>query len=97
MQYRQGDVLLTKREIHIPSDAKTMGRIVAVGEKTGHHHELEGNAELIEVGMKEQVIMVKDKARLVHPEHGPIDLEPGTYVVVRQVEHEGEKPKPVPD
>lgn len=97
--YRQGDVLLRKVE-SIPTGAKPKprdnGRVVlAYGEVTGHAHQVmvadrpptADDAVLLTVAESATFLRLTKKAQLVHEEHAAIDLAPGTYEVVRQVEH----------
>src|SRR5574341_549052 len=91
--YRQGDVLLIKRDrlsegqlIPIPVDGS--GRIVlAYGEVTGHAHAIADTAKarLWDAGA-ERFLQVLEKTALVHEEHAPIQLEKGVYEVRRQRE-----------
>ena len=96
IMYRQGDVLLVKREgIHpfdptdpyaSPRDAQ--GRIVlAHGEVTGHAHAI-ATPGVVAWGMQNQVLSVPDgvTAKLEHEEHAAIEIGPGVYDVIRQRE-----------
>jgi hypothetical protein len=102
--HRQGDILIIKHESEVPKNAtpqdKDNGRtILAYGEVTGHAHAVktEGDVSLyqiIEQGdveeMRERFLVVEEQAQVVHEEHGAINLEPGTYKVVRQREYQPE-------
>ena len=88
-QYRQGDVLVDKTAI--PAEAVVVEcreRIVlAEGEATGHAHAVLDcdRADLLEAdGVR--YLRVKSPVDLVHEEHGTITIEPGEYVIRRQVE-----------
>lgn len=92
---RQGDVLLRAVD-SIPAGAKPVARdngrvILAYGEVTGHAHQIADpdavGAVLLTVAESATFLRLAKKAQLVHEEHGPIDLAPGTYAVYRQVEH----------
>jgi hypothetical protein len=90
--YRQGDVLLVLVD-GLPKDSKQAKpdeehRIVlAYGEVTGHAHAVStAHAVLYEAG-PDRYIDVKSGAALVHEEHSTINLDPGTYKVVRQREY----------
>jgi hypothetical protein len=96
-QYRQGDVYL-KRVDTIPAGLKPVkpknGRVIlAHGEVTGHHHSFPakvGNGRITMYGQDENAprfIDIPHPATLVHQEHAPINVEPGTYEVIRQREY----------
>jgi len=106
--YRQGDVLL-ELVAAIPQGAKdvTAGdRIVlAYGEATGHAHAVHepltkktpgGKARLWDAGA-ERFLQVLEKTALKHEEHAPVELDPGIYRVVQQVEYSPEEIRNVSD
>ena len=84
-QIRHGDVLLTRVADCAPATATArQGRaVLAEGEITGHAHVATGRG-LRMIGPDR--LMVPDTAHLTHEEHGLAVLEPGDYVVSRQVE-----------
>lgn len=98
--YAQGDVLLIKMK-SIPDNKKEYVRqngkiILAWGEKTGHHHRIEDNTTQAWVDENDTVwLEVKDlieEAKVLHEEHGEIQLPTGCYKVIReQREFESEK------
>ncbi len=70
---------------------KTTNKIVALGEKTGHKHELIGNlqcyAQRGDLKQEIQVVEIVDPetyAKLVHNTHGPQEFSPGLYQITRQ-------------
>ncbi|MGE0289304.1 MAG: hypothetical protein AB7I42_26485 [Bradyrhizobium sp.] len=91
---RQGDVLI--REVaEIPATAAPVepehGRVVlAHGEATGHHHSLLwGRAAMFRddaIGRTFLGVSPGEPVALVHQEHDPINIPPGTFEVIRQVE-----------
>jgi hypothetical protein len=91
-QYRQGDVLLV--EAPVPhgthaSEQTTEGRwILAHGEATGHAHAIAETApaRVYRAGGK-RYLHASDTVELVHEEHGPISIAPGTYRVRIQREY----------
>ena len=92
---RQGDVLI-RRVASIPSEAKPKERdggrvILAYGEVTGHAHQIADpdavGAVLLTVAESATFLRLTKKAQLVHEEHAPIDLAPGTYEVLHQREY----------
>lgn len=96
--YRQGDVLLVKVERYPKEDEVSWYKtesstIVAEGEATGHAHVLDGPAVMLSgifsVGeSRRQYVVVDDPgARIIHEEHGSIDLEAGVYLVRNQREY----------
>jgi hypothetical protein len=106
--FRQGDVLL-ELVAAIPQGAKDVtapDRIVlAYGEATGHAHAVhepltrktpEGKARLWDAGA-ERYLQVLEKTALKHEEHAPVELDPGIYRVVQQVEYSPEEIRNVAD
>ncbi|MHA1732518.1 MAG: hypothetical protein ACTSU5_11275 [Promethearchaeota archaeon] len=92
IMYRQGDVLLRKVD-DIPKYLRHQPKtnVLVEGEVTGHAHRAL-NCDLF--GFTEfeiSFLKAKEGAKLVHEEHGPIDLEPGCYEVVRQMEYDPAK------
>lgn len=92
-QVRQGDVLIDSiRKSTIPKDAvRKEGRIIlALGEATGHHHEVEVmEPETVELYEHDGLtyVRVKKSSDLTHQEHGPHTLMPGDYAVELQREY----------
>jgi hypothetical protein len=98
--YRQGDVLLVEASPDIVTfDHEEVPRengfvVLAYGEVTGHSHRIASpTACLLRAeGVSDQVLTLHTGAKLVHDEHAPIDLPPGTYIVRRQYEYEPAAP-----
>lgn len=89
-QYRQGDVLITPAAI--PANAKqqrSTAIVLAEGEATGHAHRVakpKGKCSS-HIGTDGTLYLrVKSPVEVVHEEHGTVTLEPGDYVIRRQVE-----------
>lgn len=87
---RQGDVLLA-RVSAIPQGARQeqrSGRIVlAEGEATGHAHAIhEPDARTYRHG-DQRYLLTRSRAQLVHEEHAPIDIPPGSWRIVQQREY----------
>jgi hypothetical protein len=99
--YRQGDVLI-ERIASIPKTATKQkaenGRIIlAHGEATGHHHSLDiDSADWWKSGT-DQFLNVTNPAKVVHQEHGAIELPRGKYRVLRQREYSPEAIRNVAD
>jgi hypothetical protein len=92
--YRQGDVLLIRRQGPPAAKGRKVpredGRIVlAHGEVTGHAHAIEADhAELYEASDGTRWLEVSgEPATLTHEEHGAVTLDPGIYEVRRQREY----------
>ena len=83
-EYRQGDVLLVKVAA-IPEGAKQKDNVLALGEATGHHHTLEGGDVMVKDGI--QYVVARQRTRLVHQEHGQIEIPKGKYKVALQHEY----------
>jgi hypothetical protein len=92
MMYRQGDLLLIRVNT-LPDGARQRSGpgdrlILAHGEATGHHHSVAAaDAELTVTDADEAYLRVMRPTSLEHQEHRVIELEPGTYWVVRQREY----------
>ena len=88
--YRHGDVLIARVE-EIPEQARERGDLVlARGEATGHAHRVEtdGFAQILEFDADLFLRVAEVPARVLHEEHDPIELPPGTYKVWRQREYD---------
>lgn len=100
--WRQGDVLI-RRVDSIPADAKKMDReggrvILAHGEVTGHAHAIaESGADLFETVDGKHYLRLDGPQEVRHEEHTAIQLEAGTYEVVRQREYSPEEIRNVAD
>lgn len=93
-QVRQGDVLIVAIK-ELPRGAQALphegGRVVlAHGEVTGHAHSVAGAvARLFAVsGVEDRFLEVSARVAVLHEEHAPIMLSPGTYRVIRQREYD---------
>lgn len=83
-QIRQGDILL--QPVDELQGIATTEKIVAYGEKTGHHHRLVGQAVLYKQGETMMVKVTGTGAALVHEEHAQVSILQGIYRVVHQRE-----------
>ncbi len=89
MHWRQGDLLIETIRT-IPEGAVPLaGGVLAEGELTGHAHRIEDErtAQLFACNGQILLNIVAPQARIVHDEHGPIDLDRGAYRVWRQREY----------
>jgi hypothetical protein len=102
MLWRQGDIFV-EDIVRIPPEAVRLpGVVLAEGEITGHHHRIEDPRSAALYFHRGEMLLsiVTPRARLVHDEHGPIELDRGAYRVWRQREYEpipnpgGELPAP---
>lgn len=97
--WRQGDVLIAVHQ-EVPSNAKLReGGLLVEGEITGHSHRVEvpSTAEVWELDGQLYIKVVAKSARIVHEEHGPIELPQGLYRVWRQREYSPEQIRSVED
>ncbi len=87
-QYRQGDVLVnpTNKKPAGSKRKKENGRVIlAFGEATGHHHSFSGGSvDLLDAPTGEMLLVVKNKSKLEHQEHGAIMHEPSVKQVIHQ-------------
>ena len=90
---RQGDVLIIEHDAGIPAECEALARgrdgvVLADGEATGHRHRIASrDATLYEHPSGERFLRVRSSTALLHEEHDPIPVPPGTYRVVRQREY----------
>ena len=74
----------------IPASAKLVkGRVIlALGEATGHAHEIdEADADAWKIGTDTVAVVVKRKTSAKHQEHGPIPLRRKPHRIIRQREY----------
>jgi hypothetical protein len=100
---RQGDVLIV-RVPHRPEGTREVPRddagrvILALGEVTGHAHAIrDADATLFELSgaeVEQRFLEIAREVTIVHEEHDPITLAPGTYEVRRQREYVSPKRPP---
>jgi hypothetical protein len=93
-QKRQGDILLEKIDKMPDGMIKTENKILALGEATGHKHQLIGNVQSYakrgDLRQEVQVVEIVDPETfkgLVHEQHGahePHEFTSGLYKVKRQ-------------
>lgn len=83
---RQGD-LLFKRVTDTPKNESHQKLLIAEGEATGHNHVLIAQTDSVILGDR-TLFTVKGKAKLVHQEHDTIEFGAGTYMVIREREHD---------
>lgn len=99
--YRQGDVLIERvrsMPANVAKQKPENGRIIlAHGEATGHHHSINIDDADWWKSVDEQFVDVKRPTQVVHQEHAPIDLLPGTYRIARQREYSPEAIRNVAD
>jgi hypothetical protein len=100
MLWRQGDIFIAAIPSIPPDAVRRSGVVLAEGEITGHHHRIEDplTASLFVHRGELLLSVVALEARLVHEEHGPIELARGAYRVWRQREYAPNvQPRPVFD
>ena len=88
MLWRQGDIYIENAS-SIPESALRLPDAVLVeGELTGHSHRIENleSAAVFEDRGQLYIDVLTERARVVHEEHGPIELARGKYRVWRQRE-----------
>src|ERR1051326_1031563 len=100
---RQGDVLIIEHDAGIPAECLALDRdrdgiVVADGEATGHRHRIASrDTTLYEHPSGERFLRVRTSTAMLHEEHDPIPVPPGTYRVVRQREYHPTQFRPVAD
>ncbi len=88
---RQGDVLLVEVAF-VPAQAQPeprSGRIVlAEGEATGHAHAIHEPDARTFVHAGARFLLTRSRAQLLHEEHAPIEVPPGSWRIVQQREYQ---------
>jgi hypothetical protein len=86
MDYRQGDVYLERLPLAGPVLGKTLAEptVLLSGDHSGHHH----TVLMAKADLEASVIEIEAPTKLVHEEHGEMDIEPGVYRVHRPREYE---------
>lgn len=103
----QGDVPILAIPNLTPGGKPTKTRIVALGETTGHHHQIKGDVEVYEVERDlagqlfkgwEVVVTEGKPATIEHNsngEHATIEMTPGLWFIpapgFQQVQYDGEQ------
>lgn len=93
MLWRQGDIFIETLKLiaDLPNRTRLPHGTIVHGEVTGHRHRVEDpqTAALYTGGHAAEFYLhvTAPGARIVHEEHGPIDLERGFYRVWRQREY----------
>lgn len=94
---RQGDLLFLWQETRPSVDLNArQSTIIVAGEATGHAHRLQSGA-IQDAPDGALYLEVTQTTQVVHEEHGPITLEPGLWLVVRQREYRPEAIRTVED
>tara|TARA_B100000029_G_C16917548_1_gene720096 strand:- start:71 stop:373 length:303 start_codon:yes stop_codon:yes gene_type:complete len=84
--FRHGDLLI-REVLEIPVSAVFVaGNVIAQGEKTGHHHVLNGFSQIFQMKDETKYFEAKEDLTLTHQEHNTIQIPVGKYII----EHERE-------
>ena len=85
--FRHGDLLI--REVSaIPSNAIPLStNIIAMGEKTGHNHQISGPAQVYETPDKQKYFQANKEISLKHQEHATLKIKKGNYVIMHEREY----------
>jgi len=90
VMHRQGDVLFVKVADLPPELVERKSDVVVEGEATGHAHRLTAG-QIWQTREGQLFLSAAGGASIVHEEHGPIELEPGYWQVIRQREYSPEE------
>lgn len=86
-QFRQGDLLFVWQSARPVAELTARpGDVIVAGEATGHAHRLQTGA-ILEAPDGTLYLDVTETTQVLHEEHGPIQLDPGLWLVVRQREY----------
>ena len=94
LAYRQGEILIFKVKKYPYRYGRSRvvpNGVIREGEKQGHEHKLEGGQATLSLfdENEEGTLKVDKTTTLTHPEHAPIKLKKGDYVVKVQKEATG--------
>ena len=100
--YRQGDVLFTRiSKLPKGEQQKRQNAVLAYGEVTGHSHavalEDRVQAEVVDIDGVPHLEVRGDLIRIVHEEHGTVEIPRGNYRVTIQREYSPEAVRNVAD
>lgn len=97
LHYRQGDLLFVRQDARPAVDLNArQSNVIVAGEATGHAHRLTGGT-ILEAPDGTLYLDITQTTQVVHEEHGPITLDPGLWLVVRQREYHPEAIRTVQD
>lgn len=86
--FRQGDLLIIPiSKVPINAELRT-DNILALGEATGHKHQLIGNGQISGKQSGIQYVEIVEPSKIVHEEHKEISLDKGSYVIIHQREYD---------
>tara|TARA_Y100000590_G_C15655566_1_gene990465 strand:+ start:233 stop:538 length:306 start_codon:yes stop_codon:yes gene_type:complete len=85
--FRHGDLLI-RQVLEFPPGLVlcSVSKVIAQGEKTGHHHVLNGFCQIYQMNNEIKYFEAKGNLELTHPEHNTLEIPIGKYVI----EHERE-------
>ena len=87
LHYRQGDLLFVQQDTRPEAELTArQSDVIVAGEATGHAHRLQAGS-ILEAPDGTLYLDVTQTTQVVHEEHGPITLDPGLWLVVRQREY----------
>lgn len=96
-QFRQGDLLFVRQEVRPEAPLTTrQSNVIVEGETTGHAHRLT-RGSILEAPDGALYLDVTQTTQVLHEEHGPITLDPGLWLVMRQREYSPEAIRTVVD
>jgi hypothetical protein len=86
--YQQGDVIISKYAEKIKGK-KLKHLVLAEGEATGHSHKIvSGDATLFLYNQQMFLKVYSESAKLIHEEHGKIEIPQGDYVITKVLEYD---------
>jgi hypothetical protein len=97
LHYRQGDLLFIQQDTRPKINLiARQSNVIVAGEATGHAHRLTGGT-ILEAPDGALYLDITQTTQVIHEEHGPIALDPGLWLVVRQREYSPEAIRTVLD
>ena len=86
--YRHGDLTI-KQVAKIPDNVIQLStNIIALGEKTGHNHQLVGQVQVYETPDKQIHFEASQDVIVKHQEHNTLKIAKGNYVVIHEREYD---------
>jgi hypothetical protein len=97
LHHRQGDLLFLWQDSRPAVDLNArQSNVIVAGEATGHAHRLQAGT-ILEAPDGTLYLEITQTTQVVHEDHGPLVLEPGFWLVVRQREYTPEASRTVMD
>lgn len=85
--YRHGDLLIREIETLPRGLKKVNSNILALGEVTGHSHQLMGEVQVMQNKEGKKFFRANEELELIHQEHKNLKIEKGVFEVLTEREY----------